>query len=97
MNERIKTSRKKKKLTLQALADKCGFWKSYIWELEKGVIKSPSVHTLYKVSCALDTTVDFLLTGDEVDKNEKVLLRNYRSLNVDDKVKLHRIANILKG
>ena len=62
---RLKYIRKQNKLTLQALADKVGSSKCYIWELENKN-KNPSAELLYKIASALHCSMEDLLGKPEI-------------------------------
>jgi len=78
-NLRLKEAREKKRITQDELASKIGVFPSYIAALETR--KSYGFKTAAKLAKALDTTVDWLLDGDE-----KVIifedLDNVRTLTV---------------
>ena len=50
-------------LSLQALADRCGFSKAYAWELEQGRSINPSVSTLSALAEALRIAPETLFTA----------------------------------
>lgn len=63
LGKRIKEERKKNKLTLQALADKIGTTKSYIWELENTETSNPTLRILVGLSKELNVSIDYLAKG----------------------------------
>ncbi len=85
LQEKIKTLRKTKKLTIEQLANKAGCTKSYISQLEKG-INVPSVSMLGRLAEALDSQVgDFFRNEDmEPKKNWKLCKADRRSINYPD-------------
>lgn len=52
-------------LTLRGLEKLSGVSNGELCLIENEKIKSPSVHSIYKIAQALGTTVEFLLTGKE--------------------------------
>ncbi len=67
MGNHIRRLRRSQQLTLQNLADKCGFTKSLLSKIETGNV-IPSVSTLVKIAGALGTNVAALMTeGDNLD------------------------------
>ena len=59
---RIKMSRKKKRMTLDVLAESTGFSKSYLSHIECGK-REPSITTLTKIAYALGEEALFLISG----------------------------------
>ena len=49
----IRECRKARKLSLQEVADRAGFAKAHIWELENGRSKNPTVRAVWAVAGAL--------------------------------------------
>jgi len=64
LGEKVKKLRKLKRLTQNDLADLLGLSQSTIGMIEKNR-QGASNDTLIKLANALDTTVDYLLSGDE--------------------------------
>lgn len=63
IGKRIKEERKKHKLTLQALADRIGTTKSYMWELENTETTNPTLRILVGLSKELNVSIDYLAKG----------------------------------
>ena len=63
IGKRIKEERKKHKLTLQALADKIGTTKSYMWELKNTETPNPTLRILVGLSKELNVSIDYLAKG----------------------------------
>ncbi|ABB76086.1 transcriptional regulator, XRE family [Nitrosospira multiformis ATCC 25196] len=61
LGEKIRTERKRLKLTLEELAEKTGSSKSYIWELENRPVVRPSAEKISKISEVFGVPVEFLL------------------------------------
>lgn len=55
---RLREVRRAKDLTLQQLADLIGSSKSYIFDLEKGYIRNPSLGNARLIALALNSDVD---------------------------------------
>ena len=83
--DRLKQLRKRKKLTLQQLAQKAGCTKSYISQLEKGT-SSPSVSMLGRLAEALETPVaDLIRNGNGEDQGNWHLRKaDRRTINYPD-------------
>lgn len=60
----IRTLRKARKLTLQALAERTGLTKGYLSKVERG-LKSPPFSTLNQISSALGVDIAFLLRSNQ--------------------------------
>ena len=70
IGEKVRIYRKRKGLTLQALAVLTDSAKSYIWEIEKGSVKDISASKLFKLACVLDVTMEYLVNDDKTFMNE---------------------------
>ena len=81
---RIRELRKNKGLTLEALAEKIGSTKSYVWELENKPNIRPSATKVYKIAVVLETTVEDLMgetvSADEIE--DQVFFRELRKNTV---------------
>lgn len=64
---KLRELRKAKGLTLQALADKSGLVKSYVWDIENGNAPSPSLNTGFGLADALGVPL-YHLVGREENK-----------------------------
>lgn len=78
IGSRIKKCRKIRNFSQESLAEKIDVSPHYIYEIERGS-KTMSIHTLTKVSEALDVSADYLLFGtqeqqDSPDDSLDVLL-----------------------
>jgi transcriptional regulator with XRE-family HTH domain len=67
IGERLRQLRKAKKMTQQDVADRLKLAKSTISQYENGV-NEPDADTLAKLAELLDTTTDYLITGETVSK-----------------------------
>lgn len=73
--QRLRKLREEKELSLEALADRSGVSKTYLWELErdtKGAIK-PSADVLLRIANALSTTLANLLSLETVTVRDVVV------------------------
>ncbi len=98
MGERIRELRLKNGLTLEALAERVGSSKSYMWEIENKGVARPSAEKLHLIANALDTTTGYLLATDEVteaDAADLAFFRNYQKMNVKSKERLRGMLKIL--
>lgn len=71
--KRIKELRLKKGLTLQELAEKTGFAKSYLSQIEN-LKREPPISTLTKIAYALGEDIIFLITGERIDEEERFMI-----------------------
>lgn len=62
---RLKHAPKPYRLTLQGLAEMARTTKGYLWELENDKTKHPGAWIIYRIAKALNTTMEYLLTGEE--------------------------------
>lgn len=70
LGKKINFLRKKRGLTLEALAKKVGSSKGYIWELENNDKIKPSAEKIKKIATLLEVTVDYLLSPEMLEPNE---------------------------
>lgn len=82
---RLKTSRKNKGLSLEAVAQLSGVSKSMLSQIERGE-SSPTVATLWNLTRALQTDFSGLLDGDDAD-NETIVevIRSERTPTIDSR------------
>ena len=80
--KRIAELRKKKKLTQEGLAEVIGMSHETINSIEKGK-KGTSIDTLVLIAEALDTSMDYIVTG-KIDENSE-LSRIFQGLSNDKK------------
>ena len=98
LGERIRERRLKKELTLEQLADAIGSSKSYMWELENKDVARPSAEKLQAIAQALDTTMDYLLTAEDVtesDASDREFFRKYKGMPGKTKLKYQRMLKLL--
>jgi len=60
MGDRVNRLRMEHQLTLQALSDRCGLTKSWIWEIEQGRQKNPTINSAVALARALGVSLDYL-------------------------------------
>jgi transcriptional regulator with XRE-family HTH domain len=90
----------KLKLTLEALAERVGSSKSYMWELENKDVTRPSAEKLQQIANALETTVEYLLgTSDTSPETaaDRAFFRRYQRMGETSKKKLRDMLKILDG
>ena len=99
LGEKIKTLRKKKGLTLEALADEIGSGKSYIWELENKGVKRPSAEKLNQIARVLGVTPEYFTDEDatvsEDDAVDQAFFRNYQRMPAETKDKIRKTVKLL--
>jgi len=99
LGERIRRLREERELTLEGLATRVRSSKSYMWELENKDVARPSAEKLQSIAEALQTTVEFLLQGDDVAEHnatDAAFYRSYRRLEEPQKAQLRRILDALE-
>ena len=79
MGRRIRTLRKKRKLTQEKLAEMADLSKQTISRAEKGQ-RELGAHNVGRVAKALEVSADYLLTGEIIDKDDFILNRNIQNL-----------------
>ncbi len=99
LGERVREQRRKHGLTLEALAEKVGSSKSYMWEIENKDVARPSAEKLAQIAAALETTADYLLEGDgakeEDEATDLAFYRKYKKLDAPVKERLRKMLDIL--
>ena len=60
LGQRIRQAREAKGITQEWLAELCGLSAAHIGLVERAA-RIPSLDTIYKISCVLDVSVDYLL------------------------------------
>jgi len=98
LGERVRELRLKRGLTLEALAERVGSSKSYMWEIENKDVARPSAEKLHQIASALDTTTNYLISADEVteaDATDTAFFRKYQKMKPKSKEKLREMLKIL--
>lgn len=67
---RVKNSRNSIGMTVEKLAEKSSRTENFIFRIEAG--QSCSIHTVYKLSKALNISCDYLLFGEDMEKIEEI-------------------------
>ena len=96
--ERIQGLRKRRNLTLEALASEIGSTKSYLWDLENKPTIRPSASLVHRLAVALGTTVGVLLgeaSPHDAPETDQVFFRNYQKLSPATKRRLALIMDAL--
>ena len=61
LSERMHTTRKARKMSLEQVANASGLTKSHVWELEQGRSKNPTIRAVWGVASALCVSPAWLL------------------------------------
>ncbi|MCP3032925.1 helix-turn-helix domain-containing protein [Halobacillus sp. A1] len=69
IGDRIQHIRKNRQLSLSELAERAGVAKSYLSSIERNLQSNPSVQFLEKISRELDVSMNYLLHGDNAEKD----------------------------
>lgn len=90
VGNRILERRKELRLTQTDIYNKCGIATGALSKIENG-IRVPSCMIFYNLACALDCSMDWLMTGKSADKHnselcqkEDILLNGFRKLSEED-------------
>lgn len=78
LGKRIRELRLGADMTLEELAEKAGSTKQYLGDIENGKKNNPSAKLLLNIAKVLNTTVDYLLTG-----NPNIKLPDVSNLDVE--------------
>ena len=76
VGENIKRIRTNKRLTQEEFAKEVGISRSYLGDLENNR-KSPTVETLEKISRKMETSIEFLIGGNEMNNKAIDFLMKY--------------------
>lgn len=94
IGNRILERRKELRLTQTDIYNKCGLATGALSKIENG-IRVPSCTIFYNLACALDCSMDWLMTGESANKHkrelcqkEEKLLNGFRELPEDDQEEL---------
>jgi transcriptional regulator with XRE-family HTH domain len=95
LGDKIRELRKKKKLSLDQLAELTESSKSYIWELENKDDPNPSAEKAARIAATLDVTTEFLLNDSVVSPGEEVIdqafFRKYQNMPEGTKKQIRKI------
>ena len=98
LGERVRELRLKRGLTLEALAERVGSSKSYMWEIENKDVARPSAEKLHQIALALETTAEYLLATEavtEADATDNAFFRKYQQMDEKSKNRLRDMLKIL--
>ena len=97
LGEKLSELRRQHKLTLDALAEKAGLSKSYLWELENRESPRPSAEKLTALADALGVAVSYFIEEDVRAPEERHLdeafFRSYQKLDSEAKEQIRKILN----
>lgn len=97
LGDKIREQRKKKKLSLEQLAELSESSKSYIWELENKDDPKPSGEKVGRIAAVLDVTAEFLLSNSVTTPSEEVadeaFFRKFKKMSEPDKKKIRKILD----
>jgi len=100
LGEKIRDLRKKKDMTLEALALAAGLSKSYLWELENRESQRPSAEKLTALGDVLGVAASYFIEEDVREPEERHLdesfFRNYQKLEPDSKEQIRKILETFK-
>ena len=90
VGNRILERRKELRLTQTDIYNKCGITTGALSKIENG-IRVPSCMIFYNLACALDCSMDWLMTGKSADEHnselcqkEDILLNGFKKLSEED-------------
>lgn len=100
LGEKLRERRKASGLSLDALAEKVGASKSYIWELENRPELKPSAEKLSAIAEQLEVTVAYFFdTRSSVPKDDHIddaFFRKYKNLEPEEKMQLRLIIDTFR-
>lgn len=100
--EKLRNRRLEQGLTLEALAEKIGSTKAYVWQLENKKPAKPSGELLLKIAAVLDISAEYLIddsTTTPTDTQVQIALARgagKRGLSQSDIDKLFRMSDMFK-
>ena len=100
LGERVRELRLKRGLTLEALAERVGSSKSYMWEIENKPMARPSAEKLARIAEVLGVTTDYLVNEARVeptaDDRDQAFFHRFQSADERVKNKLRAILDIIE-
>lgn len=90
IGQRIQEIRKERNMTREDLAEKAEISSKFVYEIEMGK-KGLSAESVSKITQALSTSSDYLLTG-EGEKNP----REFETLSPREKKQLERVVRVVR-
>lgn len=98
LGNKIRELRKKKRYTLEKLAELTDSSKSYIWELENKNPLRPSGEKVARIASALGVTSEYLLDPTEklevADARDEAFYRKYRRMDATIKDRIRRMVEL---
>ena len=100
LGEKLHKLRKDNGFTLDALAEKSGLSKSYLWELENRESQRPSAEKLTALANVFGVSATFFIEDDVRTPQERHrdegFYRDYQKLDADAKEQLYKILRTFK-
>lgn len=93
---RLAELRKKHGLTLEAVAEKCGSSKSYIWDCENKLGRNPSFAFIYKLAMLFGVSAEYMAGAEDIYSEDEVFYREYMRLNKEQRALLYEIMQGVK-
>jgi transcriptional regulator with XRE-family HTH domain len=94
--DKLRRLRTNRSLTLEALAEKIGSSKAYIWQLENKPNAKPSGELLLKLAAVLGEAPEFFLDDSIHERSEshvsEAFFRKFNKLSEDDRRTIERIV-----
>ncbi len=94
--EKLRKIRTERGLTLEALADRIGSSKAYVWQLENKTNAKPSAELLLKLSEVLGEQPEYFLDDSQSERTElhveNAFFRKFQKLSEGDKRTIERIV-----
>ena len=88
LGARIRKAREHKGLTQEQLSEECSLSPSFIGHIERGT-RTPSLETVYAISCVLDVGLDELVFGS-VTQTESLFADIAQTLHKKDPAQVER-------
>src|SRR5882762_2706295 len=100
LGEKLRKLRKDNGFTLDALAEKSGLSKSYLWELENRESQRPSAEKLTALANVFGVSATFFIEDDVrtplARHRDEGFYRDYQRLDADAKEQLHKILKTFR-
>lgn len=78
---RINNKRKEKNYTIKDLSKITNISISTLGKILSGIIKEPSITSIYKIAKSLNVSVDYLVFGENIEIDEPFPIKYYNRLN----------------
>jgi transcriptional regulator with XRE-family HTH domain len=100
LGEKLRKLRKDNEFTLDALAEKSGLSKSYLWELENRESQRPSAEKLTALASVFSVGATYFIEDDvrapEERHRDEGFFRAYQKLDAEAKEQLRKILKTFK-